>query len=276
MTSSGNAKQILKTAIARLFPQSFTTLQSRRSRNNQRHYLHKVGLADLTSELVDRLGTTVLNGPFAGMQYPKESLLCRHAGPQLIGCYEAELHPVISSLQGAGYGHVLDIGSAEGYYAVGLARSLRVPVIAFDTESRERQFCKKMAEMNNVADLITLRSWCSPHILAHLCQNRRNFILSDCEGYENALFNTDMKAFQHCDALIELHGDDQNELKRTAAFINQQFSASHNVELICMQERAVESFQELSFLGSRARLAISELRPPGQLWAWCRSINRPS
>jgi hypothetical protein len=41
--------------------------------------------------------------------------------PKLLGCYEAELHGVIACALNTTYDTIIDIGCAEGYYAVGLA-----------------------------------------------------------------------------------------------------------------------------------------------------------
>jgi hypothetical protein len=55
------------------------------------------------------------------------------AVPKLLGCYEQELHPALNRAIDTDYGVILNIGCAEGYYPVGLARVLPTAhVIAFD------------------------------------------------------------------------------------------------------------------------------------------------
>lgn len=59
-------------------------------------------------------------GPFAGMKYINKA----HGSsltPKIIGTYERELHPFIYEIADKQYDCIVDVGSAEGYYAVGLA-----------------------------------------------------------------------------------------------------------------------------------------------------------
>ena len=74
----------------------------------------------------ERLGrpTTVLNGPFRGMKYLSRAY-CSAVLPKLLGTYECELIPAIDRLARSDADRIVDIGAAEGYYAVGLA--LKVP-----------------------------------------------------------------------------------------------------------------------------------------------------
>jgi hypothetical protein len=63
----------------------------------------------------------ILDGPFTGLKF----VGCSNLGtivPKWIGTYESQLQPIIESIIGSGdYRTVIDIGAAEGYYAVGLA-----------------------------------------------------------------------------------------------------------------------------------------------------------
>src|SRR2546425_613282 len=63
----------------------------------------------------------VLFGPFAGMRLVAETAFL----PELLGIWEQELHPVIEGLIAADPDLVVNVGGANGYYAVGLAR--RIP-----------------------------------------------------------------------------------------------------------------------------------------------------
>ena len=55
---------------------------------------------DLLRAVVHQVGWVVQDGPFAGMTLPEAwgdgALL-----PKLLGCYEAELHPVLAEIAGA-------------------------------------------------------------------------------------------------------------------------------------------------------------------------------
>jgi hypothetical protein len=110
----------------------------------------------IANTLIGRNGMTVQGGPFAGMAYvasqAEGSLAAR-----LIGCYEGELHPHIQAFVEDGIKTVVDIGCAEGYYAVGFARMIPdVVVHAYDTDPRARLICAELAAKNGVADRVKI------------------------------------------------------------------------------------------------------------------------
>ena len=77
----------------------------------------------LENTLVTKSGDVVLSGPFKGLRYAvRASEGSRNA--RLIGCYEACLHGVIQKIVASGYKLVIDVGSAEGYYATKSAYNL--------------------------------------------------------------------------------------------------------------------------------------------------------
>jgi 2-polyprenyl-3-methyl-5-hydroxy-6-metoxy-1,4-benzoquinol methylase len=92
----------------------------------------------------------VQDGPFAGMNFP----LMPADGcvmPKLLGSYEEELHPFFNRFAGTDYDLIIDIGCAEGYYAVGLARLFeRARVLAYDIDANARQRCSELARLNGV------------------------------------------------------------------------------------------------------------------------------
>ena len=100
---------------------------------------------------------TVRHGPFAGMRYPAAESVGSALFPKLLGSYEQELHPWVERLCHNHYTEVVDVGCAEGYYAVGLA--LRLPgarVYAFDVSPHAMRRCADMARLNGVLDRVTI------------------------------------------------------------------------------------------------------------------------
>src|SRR5277367_5483480 len=124
-------------AEAVLPAQWFGRIQAIRSRKHQVRLLKQLGVLETAKRYLEKNGPVVRNGPFSGMIYPREAALNRHSIPKLLGTYEMELHPVLDLVAKRHYDCVIDIGSAEGYYAVGLARLLMVPVYAYDPEPVE-------------------------------------------------------------------------------------------------------------------------------------------
>lgn len=222
-------------------------------------------MVDVAKRFSDANGLAVLGGPFAGMRYPLESVLTRHSVPMLLGSYERELHGITERALRERYDRVVDIGSAEGYYAVGFALRARSPVVAFDTDPRELRLCKEMAELNGVGQHLTAHGWCSAETLGSLAENARCFVLSDCEGYEVELFDDAAVArLKRSDILVELHGNVHD-------IMIQRFSRTHDVQTIPASARVASDYAELAHLGSDAARAVAEYRQAGQRWLFAKA-----
>lgn len=213
---------------------------------------------------------TVAGGPFKGMRYPSWQSFGSAILPKLLGSYESELHPIVDEVLNKRYTTVVDIGCGEGYYAVGIA--LRLPeaqMYAFDTDSRVRQLCAKMAELNGVAGRVHIRGLCDEQTLRSLPFAGRTLIISDCEGYEGSLFDTRMAKFlTKCDLVIETHDFMDIELSRK---LREAFSNTHNI-------RSVESTHDITkahacdcrelenYTLQEKRLILAEWRPAIMEW----------
>lgn len=152
---------------------------------------------------------TVRNGNFAGMKYPSLTAIGSTLFPKLLGSYEQELAPVWRRIfaRADSYTEVIDIGCAEGFYAVGLARRLpNAKIYAFDTNPAALRQCCEMAQLNGVADRIFTYANCTPETLRGTPVAGRALIISDCEGYEKQLFTYDLVPHlaQH-ELVIEVH-----------------------------------------------------------------------
>lgn len=193
------AKTILPTSV-------YQRLAAERSRRWQLKLLKDGGLLDQVNQHIEECGTVVRSGPFAGMVYPLESATSRWSIPKLLGAYESELHPFLDVVGKRKYDCVIDIGSAEGYYASGLARMLQVPVYAYDPEPCEKAFAIKMSERNGVAKLVTMSDLFSVDDMRRFA-GLRALVVCDCEGFEEVLFCPDtLNLTRNWDLIIELHG----------------------------------------------------------------------
>ncbi len=240
-------------------------LQSLRSRRRQMQWLQRHGILDLGKRFLQSNGSKVLYGPFQGMKYPTASILSRHSVPRLLGSYESELHPVIYDALQRKYTCIVDIGTAEGYYAVGFALKGASPVVTYEADPRELRLCKAMARENNVEARITAKTFCTPKELRALGSNGRCFVLSDCEGYETELFDeSTVEALRRSDLLIELHGNAYEPLFA-------RLSETHDIQTFVAQDKSSRNYPELSSLGDSADLAICEFRDAGQRWLFAQS-----
>lgn len=190
---------------------------------NEREDLKTLVLRDRFSDLIVR------HGPFSGLVYPDAVATGSALLPKLLGSYEDEIHPFITTAAAMNYDDVIDIGCAEGYYAVGLGRLFpKARVLAYDVDEGAREMCRMMAEANGVADRVELNGWCDAATLASLPEGRRALIVADCEGYEKTLFTAETAAslIRH-DILIECHDYKEPDI---SASIRAAFAATHEIE----------------------------------------------
>ena len=77
----------------------------------------------------------VQQGPFRGLQYIDNSVGST-LPPKLMGTYERELIWVIDEMISTEPDIIIDIGAAEGYYAVGLAMLYQMPELSLLRQRR--------------------------------------------------------------------------------------------------------------------------------------------
>lgn len=161
--------------------------------------------ARLKNPLSAAIGSTVQSGSFAGMTFLDRVSEGAYI-PKLLGSYEAELFGLIEQICAANYETVLNIGCAEGYYAVGLARRLPdAEIFAFDIDVRARQLCGELAAANDVADRVTISGEFAGVDFAAFSE-KRALVLCDVEGAEVDLLDPSRyPALRTMDLLVEIH-----------------------------------------------------------------------
>ena len=85
----------------------------------------------------------VHRGPFRSTRYVRDSVGSAFSS-KLFGTYELELWPIVSLWPGLGIEHAIDIGAAEGFYAIGIARQLGCPVTTFEMDPVGRSLLAEM------------------------------------------------------------------------------------------------------------------------------------
>jgi hypothetical protein len=173
----------------------------------------------------------VRNGPFKGLKYPRLDSVCSSIYPKLLGSYEKELWETIKIFSKNKYTEIIDIGCAEGYYAIGLSIKIpRAKIYAYDTDKKARMLCQEMASLNDVADRVIIRSTCTAQELKIFNFSGRGLIVCDCEGFEKELFNkNNVKNLKNCDLIIEAHDlIDMN----ISGYLKEVFSKTHKIQSI--------------------------------------------
>lgn len=220
---------------------------------------------------------TVQNGPFKGMRYPRHDSFGSMLYPKLLGSYEKELWETMEIIKSTSYSEIIDIGCAEGYYAIGLAlKSTNTKIYAYDSAERARELCSEMAELNGVKDKVFIRAGLSPEGLAAFPFSGKNLIICDCEGYEKVLFNSsNISKLQKSDILIETHDMIDMEISR---YLKKLFSPTHTIQSVFsvddIQKAITYEFDELNTLDLMSRKKIlAEERGAIMEWLICRPKN---
>lgn len=179
--------------------------------------------------LLGRIGNKVFAGPFRGMTLIND-IMTRHFAPELLGTYEWEIHDALGSIMAKPYKHIVNIGCSFGYYSVGFA--LRMPdviVHAYDIDPQAREQCRKMAEMNGVADRVIIGERFNGEDYAAFADDE-TLVFMDIEGAEQELLDPEaFPALKKMDVVVEMHDLITPQLSTT---IPQRFAATHDTKVI--------------------------------------------
>ncbi|MDD2765429.1 MAG: hypothetical protein PHE83_15815 [Opitutaceae bacterium] len=213
-------------------------------------------------------GWRVQSGPFRGLRYIDESI-CSTLAPKILGTYERELVPWIEALLREPFDLVINVGAAEGYYAVGFAQRGRAPVLAFEAEAAGRELIAKLAARNGVSKRMEIAGSCNPAALnARLTTANRPFVVMDVEGYEATLLDlATVPALRHAVILVELH----EGAEPVAGILEARFRASHDIIESRARPRIWSDLPWCVRLAGRAAparfmAAMDEHRPIGMRW----------
>jgi len=223
---------------------------------------------DLLEALVSQHGWIVQSGPFAGMKLTdRVSWSDGDLLPKLLGCYEAELHSVVMDVAATEPDLVINIGAAEGYYAIGLARLIpQAFVHAFDTAPASQDICRHVAGLNGVSSRVSVSGECTPDVLqAILPRGRTPLVVCDCEGYERELIDpARVPALRRSVLVVECHDFFDASITQTLV---SRLSASHTLAGIREGARDPNLSPFLQKFDSLDRwLAVCEFRPCMMHW----------
>jgi precorrin-6B methylase 2 len=180
----------------------------------------------LANTHIAREGARITGGPFAGMEYVTSST----EGPliaRLLGTYESELHPHFDAILAKGIDCVVDVGCAEGYYAVGLARAMAgVTVHAYDIEERARVACADLAARNGVADRVIVGGELKPDGFQAFA-GQRVLVIVDTEGAEVDILQPNLSpALAGMNIIVETH---DLYRPRAMATMIERFTPTHDI-----------------------------------------------
>lgn len=242
-------------------------------------FFYKRELRRIRREMGDRFhretGGTVQAGPLAGMSLVREEVWGNDMTARLLGTYERELHEPLRELsRSGGYETIVVVGSAEGYWAVGLALLMpEATVRAFETDGRAREIAGRNARLNEVSERVDLLGSCTRRTLRHTLEDAgRSLCFVDVEGAEVDLLSLDaVPGLRSADLVVECHDRSDGSIRRRLA---DRFRGSHEVEFIDRRDPAPSQIEELShYPDLEGWLAITEMRSRTSGWLLMRGLG---
>jgi SAM-dependent methyltransferase len=170
-----------------------------------------------------------MQGPLVGMNFLAQSAEGCHIA-KLLGCYEQPLQPFIEASIVANYKTILNIGCAEGYYAVGMARRMpATQVLAFDLNPKAQEVCAALAEQNGVSERVQVGALFKP-VDFEKHAGKEVLVLCDIEGAERELLNPSVSpALNRMDLIVESH---ECLIPGVTNLLIDRFKDSHQITLV--------------------------------------------
>lgn len=155
--------------------------------------------------VLTKQGTVVMQGPLAGMDFVPSSAEGCHIA-KLLGTYEQPLQPFIEQAIQKQYPTIINIGCAEGFYAVGMARRMpNTKVFAYDLNAKAQQVCSELAKRNDVASQVHIDGLFKPSDFANHAKSSV-LLMCDIEGAEKDLLIPEQSpALRDMDIIVESH-----------------------------------------------------------------------
>jgi hypothetical protein len=220
------------------------------------------GVPEAARKVSTRLGSAVLGGPFEGMRLVP-GFEERIASPilKLLGSYEQQLHRPIEVAIEMQLKTIANVGSADGYYATGLA--LRLPGAnfhAYDLASTAREMTGETARINGVAGRVVVHGRCR-HFPDGL-----DLLVCDIEGAEGDLLHAE--ALSSTMVIVETH---DHAVPGITEALLKRFAATHDVDVLGSVK--AEQTALLAWLSRRdIEIALDEMRAGAEQ---CWLVMRP-
>jgi len=240
--------------------------------------LENEAIARRTQDIANRVGALVGNrvayGPFKGLYIIESRWWGRDRAGMLLGLYEKEILDLFDNLP-ASHRTFIDLGAADGYYAIGALISGKFDhSYCYEMSERGRKQLLHNAQINNVSNYLTIWGTAEPNFWKDLQRagvDLSNVVMiCDIEGAEfDLLDEPTLQAFQGATIIIELHDfirkDGEQELRRLKGYAEKYFRVTEFVS----GSRDPSAIPELKKFSDDDRwLICSEDRP--QLMTWLK------
>jgi hypothetical protein len=217
----------------------------------------------LSDELARITDDTITAGPFKGARLP---VSWRDRGSKLLGFYEQELHPFVEAVIEWKPDVVVNVGCADGYYAIGMAN--RIPgakSFAYDLDPLAQVACKTARDINHI-DLVVLGLCTDAELRERTEKAERPFMLVDCEGGERELLLSNEYSYSNARIIVECH--DFVDRSITSSLVD-KFSQTHSIQTIKQAGRNPFSHPiTASWAENDLWIVVSERRPERMHWLY--------
>jgi len=258
----------------RLLRQAATTVNSVLHRAGMQLTRTEIGTGPrrirASMKVFDACRHEVQAGPFTGLRLAPSFLWGdANIGAVVLGCYEQQLHGVVEELIAADPDLVVNVGSAEGVYAIGLARRLpKAHVVAVDVEPDAEEAIRANAELNSVGDRVRFAlAWGPSQLEAALALAERPAVVFDCEGCEFELLDpVKVPSLGRARLLVEVHEQAHPGATET---LRSRLDPTHRVVEVTETGRNPHEYDVLRPMDSIDKwLVVCEGRGPTQTWIW--------
>lgn len=214
-------------------------------------------------------------GPFAGMQISPVAWWDQtDLASKILGFYELEVLNVLSQVDRSRYRYFVDLGAADGYYAIGALRAgMFQKAFCFEMSERGRDVIRANAALNEVGGSVAVFGYADARFYESLTEAQLSaaVILIDIEGGEFDLL-TDELLVKLKDAMliIELHEFMVDDGAAKLKSLVDRLERVYKLNWLTTGVRDLSGFESLSVLNDTDRwLLCSESRAHRMKWAVC-------
>jgi hypothetical protein len=243
-----------------------STRSSEAERESWRNETIRQRQARISLEVFDMVKGIVRYGPFAGLKLERDAWWgCLDLGSQCLGLYELEILNFVAHMKRGQFSTFIDIGAADGYYAIGMLKSQKVrKAICFEQSEKGRETILKNWQHNGSEGILEIFAEATLETIRALPQAdlAGALIMIDIEGAEfDLLVEQTFSALRSCTIIIEIHNWIDDFSARYAAFLHDA-AKYFEIEIFEPIERPTSSIKELKdFTDDNRLLLASERRP---------------
>jgi hypothetical protein len=259
-------RHAIKSLLFGLLPNTSLRFFSARSRRWNENYAREHKLDRLALLVSSETGGTVLSGPFKGMKLDCRALPV-HNAPKLLGTYEKEIVPFVEQAIALNPASVVNVGTSDGYYAVGFARRLPLTTVyAAEADAKSLRAALLNAKLNSVEERVLPIDIIRPGEFGRYLSPHCSLVVMDCEGAEFGLLDPSrdpILAKTHI--LVELHqnhGSLDDMLRR--------FSNTHSIQMVPSAPRSLADLPAEAG-DSIPPAALHEHRGGLQVWVFMKA-----